>query len=187
MLTSLGSWRVRIIWLHFWWGHWGPTLSNLFKVTQVIKERTELSSGLSLFFMPITHSYYCALEYPPCNNLSVLSGGPPKCFLDMVKVLHLADSLGPADIWPGAKHLGWSTHSLSLTVPQAVGTKIFPAAYCCVWTLLHSLSWFASLRYMVLTPTKFCSATNILRPPLQPLRTSLCLLWVIEHSAHKLL
>lgn len=76
-------------------------------------------------------------------------------------VVHLADSLGPADIWPEAKHLGWCTHSLSLTVPQAAGTRILPAAYCCVWILLDSLSsvWFFevygihSYQILLLPPT----------------------------------
>ena len=75
MFSSLWSWKLCII-SHIW----GPALSKLLKFTQLVNERSELNSGLSLFFTWMTHTPWCALECPHHNNSSLLLINSSQCF-----------------------------------------------------------------------------------------------------------
>lgn len=75
MLSSLRSWKLCIISYT-----WGPALSKLLKFTQLVNERSELNSDFSLFFTWMTHTPWCALECPHCNNSSLLLINFPQCF-----------------------------------------------------------------------------------------------------------
>lgn len=97
MFSSLWSWKLCII-SHIW----GPALSKLLKFTQLVNERSELNSGLSLFFTWMTHTPWCALECPHHNNSSLLLINSSQCFNQQNFISH---SFGDWDVPPSGCQL----------------------------------------------------------------------------------
>ena len=161
--------------MHFWWGNEGPALSNLFMFTQLVKGSSKLNSGFSLFFVLMTHTSCCAVEYPPWKHSLCFLSSPLGYGQGLrTSVLHRDAPLCPGNIWSVSKGLGWR-HSFTL-FHCIWGRKILPASYRCFQAIatppfLSTLLWGVWHSFL----PNSALAIIILRPYLPPLRTSLCL------------